>query len=60
MTHDATGPEPPVSDDQTTTIGQLEDRSNRNSWRIMYVFITIVVLLFLVLGVAAFLGQNNS
>ncbi len=59
MTHDAPGPGASASDDQTT-IGQLEDRSNRNSWRIMYVFITIVVLLFLVLGVAAFLGQSGS
>lgn len=58
MTHDAPGPGASASDDQTTTIGQLEDRSNRNSWRIMYVFITIVVLLFL--GVAAFLGQYGS
>ena len=53
-------PDTSSAPDDTVTIGELEDRSNRNSWRFMYVFITFVVLLFVVMGIAAYMGQYGS
>lgn len=41
------------------TVGEAEERSNRTSWRIMYVFIGVIVALFVVMGVIAFAGQSG-
>lgn len=40
----------PGSDE--VTIGQLEDRSNRNSWRIMYVFMGVLAIICVILVMA--------
>lgn len=42
--------------DETVTVRELEERSNRSSWMIMYVFMGILLVLFIILGVAAVTG----
>ncbi len=58
MTHDEPGSDEPNAETETT-VAQVEERSNRNSWRIMYVFIAIIVVLF-GLGFVAMATQSGS
>lgn len=45
--------DPPQGETVPATYGELADRSNRNSWRVMYVFIAVIALVFAVgIGIA--------
>ena len=53
---DQTSPDP--SDE--VTVRELEDRSNRASWRFMYVFMGLVVTVTVVNGIGMAMTQNSS
>lgn len=46
------------SDDDTVTVRELEERSNRSSWRIVSIGIGVIVAVFVLLGIAVMSSQN--
>ena len=55
-----TTPPDPGKDSDEVTVRQLEDRSNRASWRFMYVFMGLVVTVTVVIGIGMAMTQNSS
>lgn len=47
------------SDERTVTVRELQDRSNRASWRIVSIVVAVIVAVFVLLGVAL-LSSNNG
>ena len=56
---DQTSPDPGKDSDEVT-VRQLEERSNRASWRFMYVFMGLVVTVTVVIGIGMAITQNSS
>jgi hypothetical protein len=52
------GPDPTEQAD-TVTVRELQERSNRASWRIVTIVVAVIVAVFVVLGIAVFANPSS-
>ena len=46
------------ADDRTVTVRELEERSNRSSWRIVSIGVAVIVAVFVLLGIVLLSSQS--
>lgn len=48
----------PGADEPTVTVRELQERSNRSSWRIVSIGVAVIVAVFVLLGIALWNSQS--
>lgn len=54
-----TEPTDPASGDDTVSVRELQEHSNRVSWRIVTIVIAVIVAIFVVLGIAVLANPST-